>query len=183
MSEADTRARLRRRLKDLHAKSIENRCEKGMPDMAYIYGWLELKWKRGWPVEKGPVQISHYTVQQRLWLRKHWKLGGRSFLGLVCNKEWLLWAGCDSWNVGHLTREELYQTCLWRSPTFNEAEFRKVITAPRLELDALREQRGLCNLPILRDFSFPGVVAKKTNTKQRRTTAAAIIAMSNVSED
>lgn len=175
MSEADTRAKLRHRLRNLHAKSIENRCEKGTPDMTYIYGWLELKWLRGWPAMNGPVAIKHFTVQQRLWLKNHWKYGGRAFLGLMCKGEWFLWAGCDAGPVGSLTREELYLTALWHSPTWDEEGFRAIINAPRERLDQLREERGLCDLPLLKDFSYNAVGGEKTSTKQRRDAASAII--------
>jgi hypothetical protein len=183
MSEADTRATLRRRLRDLHAKSIENRCEKGTPDMTYIYGWLELKWLRGWPVKGGPVTISHYTIQQRLWLRKHWSLGGRAFLGLVAHKEWFLWAGCDAGPVGTLTREELYSTSLWHSPGWNEAEFRNIINMPRDQLDELRKKKGLCDLPLLKNFSYNAVAVEKTSTKRRRAAASAIITTFSANEE
>lgn len=183
MSEADTRATLRRKLRDLHAKSIENRCEKGTPDMTYIYGWLELKWLRAWPPMGGPVHPSRYTIQQRLWLKNHWQRGGRAFLGLVAHKEWLLWAGCDAGPVGYLTREELYQTCLWRSTTWNEPEFRRIINMPRPQLDELRKERGLCDLPLLKDFSYTVVGKEKTSTKRRRDAASAIIATCSASAE
>ena len=183
MSESNVRALLRRRLKDLHAKSIENRCERGTPDMCYIYGWIELKWVRAWPARNGIVRLPHYTIQQRLWLNKHWTLRGRAFLGLVAAKEWFLWAGCDASPVGFLTREQLYSTCLWHSKTWNENSFRKIINAERSQLDWLRKEKGLCDSALLNDFSLTAVVGAKTSTKQQQDAGLVTTGMSNVSEE
>lgn len=166
MSEASMRANLRRKLKDLDWRAVENRVGKGTPDNNYVEGWCELKWLRHWPAKGGVVAISHYTNQQRLWLRRRWRKGGRVFLMLVQNQEMLLWAGCDAGPVGYLTREELYSTCLWRSAHWAREvdELKRIITLPRAGLEMIREERGLCNLPLLNNFSYNDVGLEKTNT-------------------
>lgn len=165
MSEADMRSKLCLRLRSLHAKPIENKCAKGTPDVAYIGGWMELKWNRAWPTKSdSTVPFARYTNNQRLWLRKHWSLAGRAFLVLQVKREWLIWAGCDAGPCGYLTREELYRTSLFHMNEWDEEWFVSNITANWTTLEELRKTRGLCDLPLLRNFSYNDVGSKKAST-------------------
>jgi hypothetical protein len=186
MSEADMRSKLRLRLKDLHAKSIENKCERGTPDMAYIGGWMELKWLRGWPAKGGPVAIPHYSNQQRLWLKKHWSLGGNAFLVLQVGKEWLVWAGCDAGIVGNLTKDELYSIAIYTSVPFKLQEFRTLITSPMERLEQIRADRNLCsNVASLspKGSFFNGADSAKRNTKRRNASESRTTRTSELNAD
>lgn len=111
MSESGQRSRVVRALRSLDALAIENPICPGTPDVNYIGGWLELKWLRSWPSrENTVVQLPHFTIQQRRWLRDRHALGGDAWLLLQCKAEWLLFTGRDAHDyVGNLTREGLYK--------------------------------------------------------------------------
>lgn len=169
MSEKTMRSRLVLRCKDLDMKPIENKVAKGTPDVNYIEGWLELKWLRGWPVKGGPVEISHYTNHQRLWLKRRWERGGRAFLVLQVKKEWLVFCGCDALPVGTLNREQLYEIaiCRWERDLYID-KFKSWITLDHRELEAVRKAKGICNSPLVKNFSLNAVGAAKRSTRQRR---------------
>jgi hypothetical protein len=106
-------------LKSLRAFAVENPCLPGTPDVAYIDGWLELKWLREWPKrDDSPVTIEHYTPQQRVFHIEHWRHGGAVFLLLQVRGTWLLFDGPTAARiVGRVTRAELHDAALvtWSS--------------------------------------------------------------------
>lgn len=110
MSESGMRQRVLRALKELDAKAIENTIGNGTPDVNYIEGWIELKWLRSWPAQKQTImQLPHFTLGQRRWLRNRYNHGGNVWLLLQCRAEWLLFHGLDAHNyVGLTTRKGLY---------------------------------------------------------------------------
>ncbi len=89
MSESSMRQRLVAALRPLDAVPIENRLKAGTPDVNYIGGWMELKWLRSWPVRDGVVLLPHFTIGQRLWLRRRGARGGVAMLVLQVGKQWL----------------------------------------------------------------------------------------------
>lgn len=111
MSEGGQRSRVVRSLRTLHAVPVENPLGPGTPDINYVEGWLELKWLRRWPKSEGTiVQLPHFTIQQRRWLRDRYDRGGNVWLLLQCRQEWLLFTGLDAHDyVGKMTREGLYR--------------------------------------------------------------------------
>lgn len=112
MSESGQRQRVIRVLKRLHGVAIENPLGPGTPDVNYVLGWIELKWLRRWPMkETTTVQLPHFTLQQRRWLRDRWKVGAdNAWLLLQVQREWLLFTGIDAHDyVGLLTRGGLYK--------------------------------------------------------------------------
>ncbi len=112
MSESTQRAKVIRLLKPLHAIPVENRVGVfGCPDVNYIEGWIELKWRRAWPKgETTPVTLDHLTRAQRRWLNKRFMAGGNAWLLLQVQREWLLFTGRDAKDyVGFLTRKGLYK--------------------------------------------------------------------------
>lgn len=113
VSEGGQRQRVIRALKPLHAKAIENPIGPGTPDVNYIGGWIELKWLRAWPTKDGTiVQLPHFTIGQRRWLRDRCNKGGDAWLLLQCKQEWLLFHGLDAHDyVGKLTKAGLYRCC------------------------------------------------------------------------
>lgn len=111
MSESTQRGKVCRLLKSLHAMPVENRVGVlGTPDVNYIEGWIELKWRRTWP--KRPetiVTIDHFTLEQRRWLNKRFMAGGNAWLLLQVQREWLLFTGRGAKEyVGLLSRSGLY---------------------------------------------------------------------------
>jgi len=53
----------------LDACSVENPAFPGTPDVQFLDGWLELKFKEKWPTRPDTtVQIKHFSPQQRVWL-------------------------------------------------------------------------------------------------------------------
>lgn len=77
---------------------VENPIHPGTPDVNLANGcWIELKCIPGWPVRtSSPVQIRHYTPQQRVWIYRRWKYApGSTFLLLevLSVQQWLLFDG------------------------------------------------------------------------------------------
>jgi hypothetical protein len=94
-----------------HAVAVDNEtCHRGTADVSYVgrywptgcdvgkvEGWIELKQLPRWPKLGEIVKISHFTPQQRIWLRQRWAAGGASSLllrvGSGRKTEWLLFDG------------------------------------------------------------------------------------------
>lgn len=110
MSESGQRGRVIRALKILDALPVENPIRPGTPDVNYVGGWIELKWLRRWPVKpETVVQLEHFHLGQKRWLRNRCRAGGDAWLLLQCQREWLLFTGLVAHDhVGNLTRAELY---------------------------------------------------------------------------
>ncbi len=89
MSESTMRQRLLVGLRPLDGIAVENKVRAGTPDVNYIPGWMELKWLRSWPNRGGVVAFPHFTLGQRLWLRRRGKRGGQVMLVLQVKKQWL----------------------------------------------------------------------------------------------
>ena len=87
---------------------IENSVGAGCPDVNYLKGWLELKYVKRWPKRGGALRLPHFTPLQREWLRRRWEHGGKAFLLLRVDKEWLLFGGkIAASHVGNFGREAL----------------------------------------------------------------------------
>ena len=71
------------------AQRHEDKHAKGIPDVSYsmsgINGWIELKTVRA--MEGGLVDLSHFTSEQKQWLKRHGRRGGHCFLFIeITNK-------------------------------------------------------------------------------------------------
>jgi hypothetical protein len=178
------RSRLVLRCKDLDMKPVENKLTKGMPDVNYVEGWLELKWLRGWPPKGGTVAIPHYTNHQRLWLKRRWERGGRAFLVLQVKNEWFVFCGCDALPVGTIDRTGLMEIALQRYDSrLCLEDFKDLITLDMGQLEQLRVAKGICNSPLLKNFSLNAVGAAKRSTKRRTDSEYPTIGISTGSED
>ena len=126
MSEQTQRRNIIITLKPLDGVAVENSVGPGTPDVNYRDGWIELKWMRGWPKIPAhhPILIHHYTAQQRLWIRRRGRKGGKAFLLLQVGREWLLFKHEEAYFVGKISRDELYKTAykVW-SNGLNKEEF------------------------------------------------------------
>lgn len=110
MSETVLRQNIIKILKHRHARSVENRCGSGTPDVNYADGWIELKMLKKWPArEHTPVKIRHFTPQQKIWISDRWEAGGAVYLLIQVNKTFLLYNGCDVQEIGSVTRERMIE--------------------------------------------------------------------------
>jgi len=110
-----------------HACAVDNEAaHRGTPDVSYVgkyrqapccldkvEGWTELKQLPKWPKLGEPVKISHFTPQQRIWLRQRWEAGGASSLllrvGSGRKTEWLLFDGPTAAEyIGKVQQASLY---------------------------------------------------------------------------
>ena len=131
MAESHMRGRVVRILRRHDAVAVENRVYPGTPDVNYIEGWVELKWLPRWPKGVGePVRVKHFTPQQRVWLRRRWRRGGRAYVLLQVAQDWLLFDGATAADhLGRVSRERLFELALktWRK--LDEEELRVWLTA------------------------------------------------------
>lgn len=89
------RQRVVRALRPLDAFSVENAMRAGTPDVNFTDGWIELKQIGKRPGrDETPVRVPHFTPQQRVFLRRRWHRGGKAFVLLLLDGEWLLFDGC-----------------------------------------------------------------------------------------
>jgi hypothetical protein len=119
---------LRPLLKGLDPVRVENPLVgAGTPDVNIVTGWIELKYAKDWPLRGGPLRVKHFTPQQRGWLERRYKAGGRAWLLLkVGDNEWLLFLGwVAARSLGFEPKEVLYKLCVarWtRKPTSGEIQ-------------------------------------------------------------
>lgn len=130
MSERTMSIRVSRALRPLDPLRVENTAHPGFPDISYIDGLLENKWVREWPVNPHtPVHVAHFTPQQRITLRRRWRMGGRAYLLLQVGPDWLLFNGEQAAEfVGRATKATLYReaTMTWRP--LNDASLRACLS-------------------------------------------------------
>lgn len=112
------RGRVLHALKPLDAQAIENALFAGVPDVEFIGGWIELKALTDWPKRPDTlVRIEHFTMEQRHWLRRRVRRGGKAWLLLRVGKEWLLFPGDKAADIiGTLTRAQLVEAALFYWP-------------------------------------------------------------------
>lgn len=125
MDESYLRQLIVKLLRPLDAISVENAARYGTPDINYIEGWIELKWKEKWPVRANtPLRVESFTSQQRAWMIRRAQAGGNIHLLLRVGKEWLLlppiWSAI---NLGSTPRSDIEAFALsrWKKlPGFEE---------------------------------------------------------------
>jgi len=129
MLESDMRGQLVKLLKPLGAFAVENGgAHPGTPDIALVPGWIECKATNNWPArEDTVVRLDHdLTNNQRIWLIKWSKAGGKAWVMLNIDGDWLLFlGGTAARHLGKSTKLQLFGLALetWkRKPTFEELE-------------------------------------------------------------
>lgn len=111
-SESTMRTKVCGILRKLDAVAVENRVGPGMPDIAYIGGWIETKYTADFPkMADSPVTLTHgLLITQRVWIRRHYRKGGTVHVLVQISNEFFLldgmWA-CDL--LGEADRETLTQ--------------------------------------------------------------------------
>lgn len=115
MSERALAGRIVKLLKPLDALRVENPCHPGTPDVNYVGGWIELKQHDKWPAKpETPLRLPHFTPQQKIWLSRRIRKGGRAFVLLQVARDYLLLDGqVASEILGEATEGELKAAALF----------------------------------------------------------------------
>lgn len=123
--------RVRRAISDLDPVRIENRVEKGTPDVWYIEGAIELKWQRRIPKRGGILKLDHdMTLEQRIWAIRRNRAGGKCFLLLKIGSEWLILHGYTAAEfLGKVTLEILREKAIkvWQNNKLNDVELKQIL--------------------------------------------------------
>lgn len=130
ISEQSMWSRVRKALKGLDPIRIENRCEKGTPDVNISSGaWIELKIATA-PKKEGVLWIEHYTQHQRVWAIRRNSAGGKVFLLLKISNLWVLLKGeVAAKYLGYTTINQLKEKAekIWH-PKLIDQELREILT-------------------------------------------------------
>lgn len=124
--------RVRKALRGLDPVRIENRLEKGTPDVNYVEGWLELKWERKIPRNSDNLFIiDHWTTEQATWHIRRSHSGGKTFVLIKISQEWLLLLGADAASYLNKTSlNELRKKVIGKwIKKLNDQELRNLLTS------------------------------------------------------
>ncbi len=121
---------MRKATRCLDPVRIENRCEKGTPDVWYVEGAIELKWQRKAPKRGGILKLDHdMTLEQRTWAIRRHHAGGRVWVLLKVSQDWILLRGdIAAEYIGFTTLEELKEKAraVW-TKKLNDKELREIL--------------------------------------------------------
>ena len=97
MSEWLLNKQVRDSLVELDATEIEVSNTRGIPDISYAGGWIELKYMD----DDGDLRkdLKHFTKEQRYWLKTRWDMGECCWLLLQYGETWFLLDGKTASNV------------------------------------------------------------------------------------
>lgn len=127
MSEKTMRSNVLSLLREagLDATAVENSVHPGTPDVNYggtvvdgpdvdhlterrVEGWLELKVLEKWPSRAGDVvRMPLVRPEQRVWIDRRHRAGGRVFVLLRVGGEYLLFDGTVAFDLGKLTEKQM----------------------------------------------------------------------------
>lgn len=97
MSESTMRSNLVKALRPLDAVAIESPSTGiGIPDVNYIGGWIECKYRPTWPARayQNPVKFPHtLSKEQGLWLYRRSTAGGIALCCCQVAQEWFFFDG------------------------------------------------------------------------------------------
>lgn len=131
MSEAALWKNLRKKMVPRYFSEVtrhEDSVSSGIADVSFVirdqveldskgsHGWMELKYKSKKPVRRTTIcRLDHFTDEQKIWLMKKGRTGGKTFVLLQLERDYLLfdWKVLDY--VGTVTTEELYEHACWTS--------------------------------------------------------------------
>ncbi len=103
-----------------NAQRHEDSIGVGIPDVSYglrnVNGWIELKQLPAWQKRRTTiVKIRHFTPQQRAWSMNRGRTGGRCFLFLKVQQEYVLLPWTEVKIDDHQTRSKMIATgSYWR---------------------------------------------------------------------
>jgi hypothetical protein len=123
--------RVRKAVRILDPVRIENRCEKGTPDVNLSNGvWIELKWCRKAPKRGGILRLAHdYMTEQRTWAIRRIHAGGKVFVLLKVANEWFLFKGdIAAEYLGYSTIEKLKEVAVRTWKKLNDQELLEALT-------------------------------------------------------
>ncbi len=108
MSEQTMARAVRKALLGLDPIRVENPAHPGTPDVNYTHGWIELKWVRAWPKREGTkLSLEHFTQQQRVWIQRRSRNGGKVLVLLKVATDWLLYDGATAAeHLGYLDKRQ-----------------------------------------------------------------------------
>lgn len=117
--ESDSWALLRPALSGLDPQRLEAWNKLGVPDVNFIFGWIELKHMAAWPMRESTlISIRHFRPEQRAWLTRRCKanrdhrqpIGAWFLLHISDVNEMVLLAGdVAAALVGKATRAQIYE--------------------------------------------------------------------------
>lgn len=124
MSESILSKEVFRALRKLDPVLVENPKTPGTPDINYISGWVELKYRKEWPKRASSiVTFPKFTPKQRVWLVKRSLSGGKCFLFMQIKFMYILYeGGYAAQNLGKMTRDEILKNALYVWDHFPEVE-------------------------------------------------------------
>jgi Mesyanzhinovviridae DNA helicase len=135
MSESSMWSRVRIALIKLDPVRIENRLEKGTPDVNLAGGeWIELKWKRKRPKNPAAIlKLDHeYTTEQRTWALRRIYAGGKVFVLVKIGPEYLLfWGSVAAEYLEKVSLNELRARAIkvWYKNRLNDVELKTIVTS------------------------------------------------------
>lgn len=131
MSESSLKSTLFEKIKKLWVPTrIESMCSPGFPDVFYTnsvhkrMGLLELKFCPRWPARsQTPVDLRHFSIQQRLFFARNNPAGCRGFFLLQVGKDYLLFDGHEVGKAELPTKDQLFSIAIktWKNK-MNPAE-------------------------------------------------------------
>lgn len=118
-SEKDMRVIVLVALRNIHAVRVENNenLPAGFPDLSTSCGEIELKFIRKRPARSDSiVRCEHFNPKQREWVKRRNAAGGKTYVLLWMEGEWLLFTGpVGAKYLGHTVYEELKTYACWSS--------------------------------------------------------------------
>jgi hypothetical protein len=126
---------VRAAMEGLDPVRVENPALPGTPDVNYVEGWVELKSIHKWPVRsETPVRCEHFTPEQRVWLVRRCRAGGRAHLLVRVGQDILLFDGVTAaLHFGKVNKSRLLELAVkvWRQGRGFKEEFRVALNATK----------------------------------------------------
>jgi hypothetical protein len=118
---------LRPLLAELDPVRVENLSSVGTPDVNYVGGWIELKCLAAWPKKpETVVKVDHFTPEQRAWILRRCRAGGKVFVILRVANDWLLFGGAQAaCSLGTWTKDRTLREAALVLVSFSGASLRK----------------------------------------------------------
>lgn len=94
MKEAGLRKKVIEMLASMDAVPVENGARPGTPDVNITTGWIELKKMEKWPArDTTALRVEHFSPQQKIWIARRERAGGRVWVLLQVGTDYLLLKG------------------------------------------------------------------------------------------